>query len=117
MRVFYNSVQVPITGFDGYLNMVPAFATPVALPAADGQKGGFGSMFITNIAPGWQIGIGARPEDDSYVSSGPLRQLSFVNSIATTRGGTHVTLIGDQVARHIADVLNEPKTKKKLGLA
>ena len=35
-------------------------------------------------------------------SDGHFQQVSFVNSIATTKGGTHVTHVTDQICKHIA---------------
>ncbi|KAH6632638.1 DNA topoisomerase [Chaetomium tenue] len=51
----------------------------------------------------WQIGF--------TVSDGSFQQVSFVNNIATTSGGTHVNYIADQ----ICDALGKELTKKKKG--
>jgi DNA topoisomerase-2 len=51
----------------------------------------------------WQIGFTA--------SDGTFQQVSFVNNIATTSGGTHVNYIADQ----ICDALGKELTKKKKG--
>ncbi|GAB1316637.1 DNA topoisomerase 2 [Madurella fahalii] len=51
----------------------------------------------------WQIGF--------TVSDGSFQQVSFVNNIATTSGGTHVNYIADQ----ICDALAKELTKKKKG--
>lgn len=51
----------------------------------------------------WQIGF--------TVSDGTFQQVSFVNNIATTSGGTHVNYIADQ----ICDALSKELTKKKKG--
>ncbi|KAM7191036.1 DNA topoisomerase 2 [Naviculisporaceae sp. PSN 640] len=51
----------------------------------------------------WQVGF--------TVSDGSFQQVSFVNNIATTSGGTHVNYIADQ----ICDALNKELTKKKKG--
>jgi len=51
----------------------------------------------------WQIGF--------TVSDGSFQQVSFVNNIATTSGGTHVNYIADQ----ICDALGKELNKKKKG--
>ena len=51
----------------------------------------------------WQVGF--------TVSDGAFQQVSFVNNIATTSGGTHVNYIADQ----ICDALNKELSKKKKG--
>lgn len=50
----------------------------------------------------WEVGVGVS-QDAS------MKQISFVNSICTYEGGTHVKYIADQVCKHLAKVL----TKKK----
>lgn len=46
----------------------------------------------------WQVAVAA--------SDGAFRQISFVNSIATTRGGTHVAHVTDQVVAWFVDRLH-----------
>lgn len=47
----------------------------------------------------WQIGFA--------VSDGSFQQVSFVNSIATTVGGTHVNYIADQICNALLTTLNK----------
>lgn len=49
----------------------------------------------------WQIGFA--------VSDGSFQQVSFVNSIATTTGGTHVNYIADQICDSLLKSLNKKK--------
>ncbi|KAH9909129.1 DNA topoisomerase [Xylariomycetidae sp. FL2044] len=53
----------------------------------------------------------ARWEVAFAVSDGTFQQVSFVNSIATTSGGTHVNYISDQICESLLKTL----TKKKKG--
>lgn len=49
------------------------------------------------------------------VSDGSFNQVSFVNSIATTSGGTHVKYVSDQIINKLVENLNKKaKGKKKL---
>ncbi|CAI4051750.1 hypothetical protein SUVZ_14G2320 [Saccharomyces uvarum] len=47
------------------------------------------------------------------VSDISFQQISFVNSIATTMGGTHVNYITDQIVRKISDLLKKKKKNIK----
>ncbi|AEO70781.1 DNA topoisomerase 2-like protein [Thermothielavioides terrestris NRRL 8126] len=49
----------------------------------------------------WQIGF--------TVSDGSFQQVSFVNNIATTSGGTHVNYIADQICEALGKELNKKK--------
>jgi DNA topoisomerase-2 len=53
----------------------------------------------------WEIGFA--------VSDGSFKQVSFVNSIATTSGGTHVKYVADQVTARLVELL---KKKNKKGV-
>ena len=54
--------------------------------------------------PGWQI-VACSSSDDIF------KQVSFVNGINTTRGGTHVDYVADQIKNKVIDFL---KKKKKI---
>uniref|UniRef100_A0A8R7V302 DNA topoisomerase 2 n=1 Tax=Triticum urartu TaxID=4572 RepID=A0A8R7V302_TRIUA len=41
------------------------------------------------------------------LSEGQFQQVSFVNQIATIRGGTHVDYVADQIANHVMGVVNK----------
>ncbi|KAL2208894.1 type II DNA topoisomerase [Sarocladium strictum] len=51
--------------------------------------------------PRWEVGFA--------VSDGTFQQVSFVNSIATTSGGTHVNYIADQITGALLKTLNKKK--------
>ncbi|ELR18016.1 DNA gyrase/topoisomerase IV, A subunit [Acanthamoeba castellanii str. Neff] len=48
----------------------------------------------------WQVGVGIS-------DSGQFSSISFVNSINTRRGGTHVNYIADQVVKYVVDKINK----------
>lgn len=50
----------------------------------------------------------------SLSDAGTFQQVSFVNNICTTRGGTHCTYLTDQIIKKCTDVLN--KKHKKLNV-
>ncbi|KAJ6781742.1 hypothetical protein PWT90_07459 [Aphanocladium album] len=51
--------------------------------------------------PRWEVGFA--------VSDGTFQQVSFVNNIATTSGGTHVNYIADQITANLLKTLNKRK--------
>ncbi|EGC38781.1 hypothetical protein DICPUDRAFT_28071 [Dictyostelium purpureum] len=59
------------------------------------------SFIFGDIDERWKIGVGLS-------ETGQFTQVSFVNSINTIKGGTHVNYIAEQIVRYIAD-----KMKKK----
>ncbi|KIH91814.1 DNA topoisomerase II [Sporothrix brasiliensis 5110] len=63
----------------------------------------------TKLHRRWQIGF--------TVSDGTFQQVSFVNSIATTSGGTHVNYIADQICTALLTDLNKKKKGHSLKLS
>ncbi|PGH36410.1 DNA topoisomerase II [[Emmonsia] crescens] len=61
-------------------------------------------IIIDNPDPRWEVGFA--------VSDGSFQQVSFVNSIATTSGGSHVNTVADQICNKLADVV---KKRNKTG--
>lgn len=51
----------------------------------------------------WEIGFA--------VSDGSFQQVSFVNSIATTSGGTHVNYVGDQIVNKLMEIVKKKNPK------
>ena len=51
----------------------------------------------------WEIGVS--------ISEGVFQQVSFVNGICTTKGGTHVNHVTDQITSAISEVIQK-KYKK-----
>eukprot|EP00397_Hematodinium_sp_SG-2012_P000302 GEMP01000302.1.p1 GENE.GEMP01000302.1~~GEMP01000302.1.p1 ORF type:complete len:1938 (+),score=492.38 GEMP01000302.1:750-5816(+) len=49
------------------------------------------------------------------ISDGSFQQVSFVNSICTSKGGTHVKLVTDQIVDCIVEKATKEAIKKKLG--
>ena len=89
-KVYLNGKLLESKTFDKYVNLY--------LPPASEIKTAFAE------APGWQI-VACSSTDDIF------EQVSFVNGINTSRGGTHVDYIADQIKSKLVDVL---KKKKKI---
>ncbi|KAE8675459.1 Detected protein of confused Function [Hibiscus syriacus] len=46
-------------------------------------------------------------------SEGQFQQISFVNGISTTKGGTHVDHVTDLISKYVMESINKKKRKKK----
>ncbi|KAJ2909919.1 DNA topoisomerase 2, partial [Coemansia aciculifera] len=57
--------------------------------------------------------LGERWEVAFAVSEGQFKQVSFVNSINTARGGTHVTYIADQITKRFIESVKKSKVTIK----
>lgn len=105
VKVHLNGEQLKV-GFKKYCEM---YAKSIAKERQDIDADGTGPAPATVIFEDnkaherWQIGF--------TVSDGSFQQVSFVNSIATTSGGTHVNYIADQ----ICNALLKDLTKKMKG--
>ena len=96
LQVWLNGEKLPIKSFKDYIACISSVEKPVAY-ASDGR---------------WEVAIAPSPDATPT-------QISFVNSIATYKGGAHVTYIADQVAAYLIKVLNKKSkggTEVKKGL-
>jgi DNA topoisomerase II len=91
-KVYLNGKILESKTFDKYVNLY--------LPPGDEIKTVFAE------APGWQV-VACSSTDDIF------EQVSFVNGINTSRGGTHVDYIADQIKSKLVDIL---KKKKKIDI-
>uniref|UniRef100_A0ACD5YS87 Uncharacterized protein n=1 Tax=Avena sativa TaxID=4498 RepID=A0ACD5YS87_AVESA len=60
-----------------------------------------------NELPSNYLKVNDRWEVSVSLSEGQFQQVSFVNGIATTKGGTHVDYVANQVATHVMGVVNK----------
>jgi len=90
ISVTLNGQVVPVHSFQEYVALYPSASNVVH----------------GRINSNWQVAVGAVSSETSDSSSGPPR-VAFINSINTTRGGTHVKCIEDQITRHVAEHVNK----------
>mmetsp|Transcript_11822 Transcript_11822/g.47709 ORF Transcript_11822/g.47709 Transcript_11822/m.47709 type:complete len:1558 (-) Transcript_11822:87-4760(-) len=93
VNVWLNGERIPIRKFSDYCKLY--------LKDRDEDK----KFVFAVVNDRWQVGI--TPSD------GQLEQVSFVNSISTTRGGSHVDTVVNQVAKHIQNLVNSKQKKGK----
>ncbi|KAL9015708.1 MAG: hypothetical protein Q9185_006903 [Variospora sp. 1 TL-2023] len=98
VRVELNGEKIKINNFKKYMEMYTK-----AIKVERGAEAANDTSDIITETPDarWELGFA--------VSDGSFQQVSFVNSIATTSGGTHVNYIADQVATKLMEIV-----KKKL---
>jgi DNA topoisomerase-2 len=101
VAVKLNGSRVPVRSFKKYMEMYTKAIKKERGEEAASDK----TDIITDTPdPNWEVGFA--------VSDGSFQQVSFVNSIATTSGGSHVNYISDQICNRLADVV---KKKNKQG--
>ncbi|KAL8775572.1 MAG: hypothetical protein Q9209_000068 [Squamulea sp. 1 TL-2023] len=103
VKVYLNGNMIKIRNFKKYMEMYTK-----AIKVERGDEAANDTSEIITEAPDarWELGFA--------VSDGSFQQVSFVNSIATTSGGTHVNYIADQVANKLMDIVKK-KLKKEGG--
>ncbi|KGO74230.1 DNA topoisomerase II, eukaryotic-type [Penicillium italicum] len=96
-----NGTRVPVRNFRKYMEM---YTKAIRKERGDDGPPSKDEIITCQPDPRWEIGFA--------VSDGSFQQVSFVNSIATTSGGTHVNYIADQICTRLAD---QVKRKNKSG--
>lgn len=98
VRVYLNGNHIKL-GFKSYCEM---YAKSIGLQRTS-EEGAVATTTVyvdeNKAHEGWEVGFA--------VSDGTFQQVSFVNSIATTSGGTHVNYITDQITESLLAVLNK----------
>ncbi|GAM89821.1 hypothetical protein ANO11243_078600 [Dothideomycetidae sp. 11243] len=107
VKVYLNDTRIKISKFKQYMEMYTKAIKNENLIGGEASTTPEHQVILTdNPDVRWEIGFA--------VSDGSFQQVSFVNSIATTSGGTHVNYIADQIVNKLADVV---KKKNKGGVA
>ncbi|KAI9851616.1 MAG: DNA topoisomerase 2 [Thelocarpon superellum] len=109
VRVLLNGERIKIRNFKQYVEMYVKAIKKESNANADGAEGEgdvketVGTIITEKPDERWEIGFA--------VSDGSFQQVSFVNSIATTSGGTHVNYIGDQIVTKLLEVVKKKNPK------
>lgn len=101
VAVKLNGSRIPIRNFKKYMEM---YTKAIRRERGDDGPAPKDEIITCSPDPRWEVGFA--------VSDGSFQQVSFVNSIATTSGGTHVNYIADQICARLAAEL---KRKNKNG--
>ncbi|KAL3051260.1 hypothetical protein OYC64_001514 [Pagothenia borchgrevinki] len=98
VRVVLNGKKIPLTSFRSYVNMY--------LKDKLDEAGNPLTVVHEIVNDRWEVCL--------TMSEKGFQQVSFTNSIATTKGGRHVDYVADQVVAKLIDVV---KKKNKAGVA
>uniref|UniRef100_A0A674PJ02 DNA topoisomerase 2 n=1 Tax=Takifugu rubripes TaxID=31033 RepID=A0A674PJ02_TAKRU len=98
VRVFFNGKRLPVTGFRSYVDLY--------LKDKVDEIGNALNVVHEVVNERWEVCL--------TMSEKGFQQVSFVNSIATTKGGRHVDYVADQVVSKLIEVV---KKKNKAGVA
>ncbi|KAK0257528.1 DNA topoisomerase 2 [Friedmanniomyces endolithicus] len=97
VKVWLNDQRIKVSKFKQYMEMYTK-----AIQAENLANGGTTPeqvILTDNPHERWEIGFA--------VSDGAFQQVSFVNSIATTSGGSHVNYIADQICEKLEEIVNK----------
>eukprot|EP00096_Caligus_rogercresseyi_P005023 TRINITY_DN1980_c0_g1_i2.p1 TRINITY_DN1980_c0_g1~~TRINITY_DN1980_c0_g1_i2.p1 ORF type:complete len:1518 (+),score=657.25 TRINITY_DN1980_c0_g1_i2:186-4739(+) len=100
VKVYLNGKRIPIKGFKEYVDFF--------IKSHEEENPG-----STEVKPIFEV-AGPRWEVAVAVSESGFKQMSFVNSIATTKGGRHVDHVTDLVTKALGETL---KKKNKGGIS
>ncbi|XP_075543707.1 DNA topoisomerase 2-alpha-like [Dermacentor variabilis] len=98
IKVFLNGMEVPVNNFRDYVNLF-----------LKNEKDDMGKALTVAhelVSDRWELAV-------TLSTSGDFRQMSFVNGIATTKGGTHVDYVMEQLIKKVMEYL---KNKNKTGM-
>jgi len=101
VKVYLNGSRLAVKDFKKYIEL---YTKAIKKERGEEAKNDASEIITEKHGDRWEIGFA--------VSDGSFQQVSFVNSIATTVGGTHVNYVADQITNKLADVV---KKKNKGG--
>jgi DNA topoisomerase II len=93
-KVYLNGKRLPITKFQEYVGMFTKGRTD--------EDGNEMRVAYERVNERWEVAC--------TVSDAGFQQLSFVNNITTTKGGTHIDYVADQIIKKLLEII-----KKKSG--
>ncbi|XP_053200798.1 DNA topoisomerase 2-alpha-like [Panonychus citri] len=97
VKVVLNGTELPVKNFKDYVNQY--------LRGKVDEQGGPLQCAYEDVSDRWQIAVAS--------SDKGFQQVSFVNSIATTKGGRHVDHVSDLILSKVSEVI---KKKNKGGI-
>lgn len=93
VKVHLNDERLKTKNFRQYVDMYIDSVTAEAADTSGGAAQTKPTVVYEAVNDRWEVAFA--------ISEGNFQQVSFANSIATTKGGTHVTYIADQIAKNL----------------
>ncbi|KAG6814411.1 hypothetical protein H0H92_007414 [Tricholoma furcatifolium] len=106
VKVFLNDERLKVKNFKQYVELYVHSVQAEAAEKSGGAAALKPSLCFEQIGDRWEVAFA--------ISDGSFQQVSFANSIATTKGGTHVTYVADLIAKNLLD---DVKKKNKGAVA
>ena len=101
VKVKMNGEAIKVRSFKKYMEM---YTKAVEKETTTGEEGAEKqTIIIDHPHERWEVGFA--------VSDGSFKQVSFVNNIATTSGGTHVKYVADQITTKLLEVIKKKNRK------
>jgi DNA topoisomerase II len=98
VKVFLNGKRLPITNFKDYVGLF--------LKDKEDDTGNPLKVVHEQINDRWEVAVAP--------SSSGFQQISFVNSIATTKGGRHVDYVTDQITSKLSEMVKKKSAKSSI---
>ncbi|KAJ8915854.1 hypothetical protein NQ315_004668 [Exocentrus adspersus] len=98
VKVFLNGKRLPVKTFKDYIDLY--------IKGKEDESGNNLKVIYEQPNERWEVAL--------TLSDRGFQQMSFVNSIATTKGGRHVDYVVDMIVKQLIDIL---KKKNKGGVA
>nr|XP_033326918.1 DNA topoisomerase 2 isoform X1 [Megalopta genalis] len=98
VKVFLNGTRIAVKSFKDYVDLY--------IKGKEDDIGNPLKIVYENCSPRWEVAIA--------LSDKGFQQMSFVNSIATTKGGRHVDHVTELIVKQLTETL---KKKNKAGVA
>ncbi|KAG8951584.1 DNA topoisomerase 2 [Tulasnella sp. 424] len=106
IKVFLNGERLKVKNFKSYCEMYLSSAQAEAADASGGAAVTKQTLIHEIINDRWEVGF-------ALSDTGNFQQVSFTNSIATIKGGTHVNAMADQIIKAlIAQIEKKNKAAK-----
>lgn len=99
VTVFLNGERIPVKGFEDYVKMYTSQFTNDGEPI---------KVAYEQVGDRWQVALA--------LSEKGFQQVSFVNSIATTKGGRHVDYVADQMVTKFIDSIKRKLSKTAMNI-
>ncbi len=99
VKVYLNDERLKIKNFKQYVDMYVESAQAEAAENSGGAAQPKTQVLWERLSDRWEIAFA--------VSDGTFQQVSFANSIATIKGGTHVLYVADQLSKHIMTAVSK----------
>jgi DNA topoisomerase-2 len=92
VKVWMNGKRGMVKNFKAYVDLYVESAAAAAAEASGGAAQNKQTVIYERIDNRWEIGF-------TVTDAGSLQHVSFANSIATIKGGTHVNIVADQIVK------------------